>query len=459
MKTLSITWSRSEFVAEAAVLGLCVFSVANPLVAQATFFFFPDPLAGMNIMQWFQGLCFLLILVTLPKLPRDCVEFSYPFSRLLWAYVISLGLLHLRLFSTGRLPDDMVNTERMVYFKVIFALLLWYYVSCLVQSHKSARRLLQSILLGALISASWILICYFSGIGSANYASAGIKATAGSEGVSGKAMAGFLLPATAGAMFLALRDDSYRWAMCASLIVVAVFVTFDRSAQVAFMVGLSWMTIWWVGLACPRPCSKTILLFLCIIFVLGSVYFVHHGSEELVARWTRDFDRGEIGSGRGTFYMTAWNWFWNDSSILDFLFGMGFGNIYDLMHTGSGIFRHTHSDLFDMLLIGGIVGLAIYFLLFYTIASLGRGLPVGSMEFAALAALLISFGVMSLLTGLMAFPHTMYAFGAQCISIRVLAIQEKLDPIPLYHRSRCAHGSAKTDFRNRKSRSTKDFLS
>jgi hypothetical protein len=452
VKTLSITWSRSELVADAAVIGLYVFSVANPTIAQVVFFFFPYQIAGMNIMQWFQGLCFPLILITLPKLSKDCGGFSYLFSRLLWAYVISLVLLHLRLFSIGRLPDDMVNTERMVYFKIIFALLLWYYVSNLVQSHKSARRLLQSILLGALISASWILICYFSGIGSANYASAGITATAGSEGVSGKAMAGFLLPAAAGAMFLALRDDAYRWAVCASLLLAAVFVTFDRSAQVAFIVSLSWMAIWWVILASPRPCSKTIILFLCITFVLGSVYFVHHRSEELIARWAFDFDRGEIGSGRVTFYTAAWNWFWKESSIMDFYFGMGFGNIFELMHAGSGIFRHTHSDLFDMLLIGGIVGLALYFFLFYTITTLWRGLSVGHLEFGILVALLLSFGVMSLLTGLMEFPHTMYAFGAQCICIRVLAIQEKLDSLPLFLAA--PNVLTNSDFHNSKSRNT-----
>ena len=148
----------------------------------------------------------------------------------------------------------------------------------------------------------------------------------------------------------------------------------------------------------------------------------------MLARWTHDFDRGEIGSGRGAFYTTAWNWFWTDSSTADFLVGVGYGNIYEIMHAGSGIYRHTHSDLFDMLMIGGIVGLVLYFLVFYTMASLGRGLPTGSPAFAILAALLLSFGVMSLLTGLMAFPHTLYAFGAQCICIRVIAIEGRRDP-------------------------------
>jgi hypothetical protein len=427
MNMLSITWPRSESIEDIAVLGLCLFSVVNPIVAQTVFFFFPQEIAGMNIMQWFQGLCFPLILVMLLKLPRDYIGFSRPFSRLLWVYVITFTVLHLRLISTGRIPDDMVNTERVVYFKVIFALLLWYYTSCLIQSHESARRLLQSLLFGAIICAGWILICYCTGIGGTNYSSIGIKATAGSEGISSKGIVGFLLPAAAGTLFLTMRDGSYRWAISASLIVTAVFVTFDRSAQVAFVAGLLWLAIWWICFARPKHHPKTILFFLCIIFLLGGIYFVHHGTEELVARWTRDFDRGEIGSGRGIFYMTAWNWFWEDSSIMDFLFGMGYGNIYYLMQTTSGMYVHTHSDLFDMLLIGGIVGLVLYFILFYTMASLVRGLHVGSMEFAILGTLLVSFGVMSLLTGLMAFPHTVYSFGAQCICIRVLAIQEKSD--------------------------------
>ena len=327
----------------------------------------------------------------------------------------------------------------MIYFKIIFALLLWYYTACLAQSCESAQRLLRSILWGALIIAGWILVCYFLGMGSSNYASEGIKATAGSEGISGKAMAGFLLPSAVGAMFLALKDHSYGWAAGASLLIIAVFVTFDRSAQVAFIMVLLWVTLWWLCLARPRPSLKIALLFVCIIIVLGAAYFAYQGSEEMITRWTRDFDRGEIGSGRGTFYMTACTWFWKDSSMMDFFFGMGYGNIYDLMYSQSGIFRHTHSDLFDMLLIGGIVGLILYLILFYTIISLGRDLPVGSTEFGVLGALLISFGVMSLCTGLMAFPHTMYAFGAQCICIRVLASQDKLNYVSSFsvnqHRS------------------------
>ena len=211
MNTLSITWSRNESIEEVAVLGLCIFSVANPLIAQVVSFLFPYQIAGLNLMQLFQGLCFPLILITLPKLPSGCIEFSRPFSRLFWAYIVVLGLLHFRLVSADRLPGDMITTERMVYFKIIFALLLWYYVSCAVQSYDFARRVMESILLGALISAVWILACYFFGIGASNYSSAGIKATSGSEGISGKAMAGFLLPAAAGAVYFALKDGSYRW--------------------------------------------------------------------------------------------------------------------------------------------------------------------------------------------------------------------------------------------------------
>jgi hypothetical protein len=457
MKIPAITFSPSESVAEIAIIGLCVFSIANPLVAQVSCFFFPYKIAGMNVMQWFQGLCLPLMLVTLPKLPRGDIEFSRPFSRLFWVYAISLALLHLRLLSANRIPGDMVGVENMVYFKIVFALLLLYYASRLVQSYESAERLLQSVLLGALFTAGWILICYFTGIGGTNYAVQSVQATAGSEGISGKAIAGFLVPAAGGAMFLTLRDDSYRWAVYASLLVAAVFMTFDRSSQVALGVGSSWMAIWWLALAQPRPRSKVVLVFLCIILVSGGIYYAHKGSEELLARWTHDFDRGEVGSGRGTFYTTAWDWFWNESSMMDFFFGIGFGNIFDLMHSRSGIFRHTHSDLFDMLLIGGVLGLALYLLFFYTIASQGRGLPVGSTEFGILVTLLVSFGTMSLLTGLMEFPHTMYAFGAECICIRALVIHEKLDPVTLP--SIRPRNFTQIDLRNRGSGSTGELIS
>jgi hypothetical protein len=416
-------WSQDESFTETAVAALCAFSIANPVLAQAARLVLSDSAGGLA-MQGFQGLCFLGILVTLPRLSRGRIELTRPFSRLVWLYVIGLGFLHLRLLSAGRIPGDMLMTERVVYFKFIFALVLWYYVSCLVQSQARARRLLRAILIGALISAVWILVCYVSGMGSANYASSGVKATAGSEGISGKAMAGFMLPAAAGALLFALRENSYRWALGASLLLVAVFVTFDRSSQVACATASLWLVVWWVFLARPKPSSKIILVTLGVIVALGSVYLVHQGIDELMARWTTDFDRGEVGSGRGMFYTTAWNWFWSDSNLADFLMGIGYGNIEYLMHAGSGIYRHTHSDFFDMLLIGGVSGLVLYFLLYYTVASLTRGLYPGSPEFGLLGAIVVAFGVMGLLTGLMGFPHTLYAFGAQCICIRGLAIED-----------------------------------
>ncbi|HPC96314.1 MAG TPA: O-antigen ligase family protein [Sedimentisphaerales bacterium] len=421
MNPLSISWSRNSSSADKMLAALCIFSVVNPLVAQAAYAIFPYPVAGLNIMQWFQGLCFLAMLATWTRLPRGCAELVRPFSRLLWAYVVAFGLLHLRLMATGRVPADMVLAERMVYFKMIFALLLWHYASRLIQSCESARMLLRSLLFGAVISAVWVLVCYFSGLGGHNYETAEVRATAGSAGVSGKAIAGFLLPAVAGAIFLAVREGSSRWAAGAALLVVAVFVTFDRSAQVAFVAASSWTVFWWLWFAGPPRGSKTVLVFLGILLVLGGLYYARHGNEELIARWTQDFDRGEIGSGRGTFYATTWNWFWNESSTMEFLLGMGYGNIHRLMHSASGIYVHTHSDLFDMILIGGVAGLVLYLFLFYTVAGLQRGLAPGSAESATVGAILISFGVMSLLTGLMAFPHTMYAFGAQCMCIRTFA--------------------------------------
>lgn len=427
----SVLQQRAKSIAHTAIAALCVFSVVNPLIQQAGLSFFPYSIAGMNVMQLFQGMCFPLVLVVLPRLPRGCAALSHPFSVLLWAYVMSLGILHLRLLSAGRIPPEMVNTERMVYFKIIFALVFWYFTSRLVQSHETARRVIRSIVIGAVLSAGWVVACYFFGLGGAHYEAAGVRATAGSEGASGKAVAGFLLPAAVGAMYLAFQNRSYRWALGAVLVFGAVFVTFDRSAQVACSVAMLWMALWYLILARPRPDRRIVLLFLGILVLVGGVYYTHHGTEELISRWTSDFDRGEIGSGRGAFYTTAWHWFWKDSGVTDFLLGVGYGNIYDIMHTGSGLYRHTHSDLFDLLMIGGVVGLMLYVFLFYTIASLGRDMSTDSMEFGTLGALLLSFGVMSLLTGLTEFPHTVYAFGGQCICLRVLALREVIDTASL----------------------------
>ncbi len=423
MPLLSDSDSSYSGLKSKAFWGLCAFSVLNPAVTQAGMYFLPSGIAGYSPMQLFQGVYLVVILATLPLICRDATSLSRQFKWLTILFTAGLCAIHVRIWAMGRTPSYLATAERIVCLRIVMSCLLWYYVSLLVSSPKHALRLMNSLILGGSVCAVWILFFYFrQGGGVAAYAASGVEASFGSEGVSGKAVAGLLLSSAVGMMYMAIRNASGFRAVGVLLLLGALFVTFDRSAQVAVGCVALWSVIWWQRSCRPRSAMRVMTVFLVGLVLCGSVYLIHRGTDELIARWTFDFDRGEVGSGRGAFYTTAWRWFVWDSDLGDFVMGMGFANIHELIFQHTGLAVHCHSDLFDMIVMGGVFGLVLYLLMWGVLASTAMNVPVRSVEFGAMGAMLAAFGVMSLLTGQMNFPLTMYPLGAQLVCMRVLAL-------------------------------------
>lgn len=390
---------------------ICLFAIINPLIAQIGWYFFPDRIAGLSLMQWYQGLFFVYVLATIPFLRKHSNILSKQIYQLLSMFIVGFTIIHLRAWGTGNIDPDYVMIERIYYFKIIFAITLWYYVSLVINNTQRADVLLKCIIAGSIVTSLCIFYFYFTSTDiSEAYAYEGVKASTGVEGVSGKGTAGFLVPSVFLVLYLSMKNRSKYGIILALFILAATYLTYGRAGQVAFCCGLMWLISWYFFFSNRKINYNTIIIFVVLLFIGAFLYFRTYGYEELFSRWTYDLSKGAIGSGRGIFYSTALKWFTQESSFVEFFLGMGFGNIRNIMFYNSGIRVHTHSDFFDMMLTGGVLGLLLYSAFLWTAFDHVRKTPKISVEFLVMSSIFIVFCVMSFLTGIFIAPHAIFSF-------------------------------------------------
>jgi hypothetical protein len=298
------------------------------------------------------------------------------------------------------------------FFKVFFWAFMWWFVAIVVRRKKDALRLLHAIVAGAFVASLIVLLSYFTGAGSvAAYEQSGIVASVGASGVSPKQTVAYLAPCAFLIMYLARGQRWMVGLLVALPLVGSTLLTYDRSIQVGIAVASGWLMLWWAvlsGRRVSRNWSIGLLLAACMTSVL---LFAYVGVDSLIARWTADFQSGRPGSGRLEFYRAAGEQFC-DGTVADMLVGIGYRGIKETMWARCGMAIHTHSDLFDLLLGGGLLGVSIYLSLIWILWQYWRSAPRGSAEAAAMGAYLAIYAVMSLITGQLEATHAMFCLGA-----------------------------------------------
>jgi len=414
-----------QSIAGQVVLPLClmvlaVVAVLNPSITQAGYYFFPSGIAGMSLMQLFQGVFFLVVLATAAFLVPLWHGYANLFARLLVAFVLVLGLVYFRGTITGSTPSQQVRNEQIYYFKVIFALTVWLYMSLVVRTRDNARTLLYCIVIGSSLCSIVVLYFYLTGQGQVrSYMVAGVVASRGAEGVSGKATLGYLLPSLWATLLLSMNSRKLWLLLPAVLLLAAAFVMYDRSSQVAFALSATWLVGWGIFVTKDRRKRHMLMSFVVILAIIGAIYFSRVGFEQMRRRWTYDLSRGSVGSGRYAFWSSSLDWVANDADFTEFLFGMGYGNIMGRMAAAGGKWVHTHSDVFDLLLTAGVVGVLLLALLYYTLVKIVLIRDRTCSEFGIMVAVFISFVTMSCLTGQFGAPHAMFSVAAILWCIRL----------------------------------------
>lgn len=400
---------------------LCIFAVFNPLVVQASFFFAPSfrP-GGLSVPQVFQGAAFLvgiaIVLWTRWTPTVDTVRLGRFMALVAVGGTIFLGK---SILESGGLSSIMsFRGDFVVYFKMVFWSSSWFLVAVLVQTQKDAARLLRAIALGAWLTSLIVVVCYLTGAGAiATYAIEGARASIGASGVSVKQTVPYLASCAFVAMYLGRRE---RWLVglaAALTLIAATLISYDRAVQVGLVVAALWFFVWRFFLVHRRKSHTSERVFI-VCGLLAVALFGSLGYESLHARWTSDFAKNRPGSGRLGFYQAAAERF-SEGPAADMLFGVGYSGIRQTMEERCGMSVHTHSDFFDLMLGGGLLGLGIYGAFFWTLFRFFRGVPLQSAECALMGAVGAVYVVMGLITGLLEATHAMFCLGAifQCCHV------------------------------------------
>lgn len=402
---------------------LCGFAVANPLIVQAYFYLLPETtIAGLSIPQLFQGSAFLAAALICLARGWKPMALSTSLGRLAGLvgaasllFLVRASLLRDRLTSGEGILVDVLFSS-----KIVFWASAWWFLSIAVRREQDARRLLIAVVAGALLGALVVIGCYVFDAGSISpYVQAGVKASAGATGVSGKQTASYLAIALIAAVYLGRRRRPWTSLAVALTLLTAVLLTYDRTAQVALAAAAFWLLLWRVLLSNRRTTRQWSTRLLVLGGLSAILLFSWVGFESLYIRWTSDFQKGQAGSGRLLMYQGAWNEYVH-SSPTEILLGVGYTGVREAMIRQLKVKIHTHSDFFDLLLCGGIVGILLYLAIWHAVWLHFRKLSVGCAEYAAMGAMVAVYAVTSLITGQLEATHAMFCLGAGLQSCRVM---------------------------------------
>jgi len=393
---------------------LCFLAV-NPLAAQTGFLIFPGGVYGMSLMQWFQGAAMLSAAFAMPKIFMLDRNNGFLLKFLILLLVTIFIVFAKSLLVDGYPLDDLVKTDVVEYIKYAFFAIFWFAASCLVKDEEIARKALLCIIAGAMIDAAFKIGGYVSGAWTIQtYVVSGIYASAGSEGISAKATTGFLITAM-NLLLLFLRRNIYLLCLLSAVLIAGVYGTFDRSAQVALLAALAWGAVWLSASTDVDRLVQSVIRCVPLLAAFMLIYFMYSEFEpyyspliqDPLARWTYELEStGTLGSGRAMFYESTWEWLLN-ADVLNFMFGQGYSGTREMLYNNAGMAVHTHSDFFDMMSFGGAMGMTVYAFLFYCLLKLTRRMQFASVECLVSYGIIISFAVMSFITGQLTATHTM----------------------------------------------------
>ena len=394
---------------------LCAFAFLNPLVVQLGFFLAPPTERGaLSVPQLFQGCVFVVAVVAvLLSRWRPTIHTARIGRFLVLIATAAAVILFKTAFDHGQLITvSEMRGDLIFFFKIFFWAFMWWLVAIVVRRKHDARRLLHAVLAGAFLTSLIVLVSYVTGAGNvAAYEQSGVMASVGASGVSPKQTVAYLAPCALIAMYLGRGRRPVAALMIALPLVGSTLLTYDRSIQVGMVVASGWLALWWAvlsGRRVSRNWSIGLLLAACVTAVL---LFSYVGVDSLIARWTADFQSGRPGSGRLEFYQAASERYC-DGTVSDLLVGIGYTGIKETMRSRCGMAIHTHSDFFDLLLGGGLLGVCLYGALYWILWRYWRSVPRGSAESAVMGASLAIYAVMSLITGQLEATHAMFCLGA-----------------------------------------------
>jgi len=317
-------------------------------------------------------------------------------------FILTVGassMMSLR--QNAHFQEDIIAFSQMLYWLIVW---LIYAIEC--ATAEGRRLVLRGVFAAGVYMAVSVILLFVVG-GGAYSRYEGMNASFGGFSTA-KSLGGILC--VAALLSLRLRSLLLQTSLlCLSL--GGLMLTYQRAGQLAILAAILWL----IGMPVLSRMKQSLLstrsiaVFACALVAVAG--FVDTGA--LTRRW-RNADvslGGKAGSGRVGLWTDAFHAFesmkWPGKML-----GVGYSGMRDAMfHEGMGGNRkHTHSDVLDILLAFGFLGMLGWVAVHYAMIQTVRASPRTSTEYAVGGGIYVVFLVESLLTGQVFGTATMIVY-------------------------------------------------
>lgn len=321
------------------------------------------------------------------------------------------------------------------YGQMAYWVVLWTMVSILCRTGDQGLIVLRGLAWGAGFTAVSVILGLF--FGTTNYYKSSAVAASAGWFDTAKMITGLLV--VGGIVILYLGREKGSWLSCfgAGLCFAACVLTYARAGTVALGAALLWFVIWRVIVA-KKGTGKWMNRFLAVVVVACTLVPLTANMPRLLSRWSGVSDSDTGGSGRATFWKVAIDYYASESESTE-TFGIGYSAMSEMLLRNYGDdIKHTHNDMFDMLLVGGCIG--GLWLVSLVCAFVRRALlpPMRSMETAAGIAIVLAYLCHSQLTGQIWGTDAMTYYTLSLTGLSSMAVYDVIsEKTPVFTREFC----------------------
>jgi len=375
------------------------------------------PFIDVVVDQLYNALQLNLGPVSLPQLVRGCLMVvawvlmmdegrRTPLSRRIHLAVLAIPALFLVVTAREFMTAGQTYSRTLVAcIQIAYWCTMWALAARTISQPLQARHVLKAFAFGGLIAAVSVAIGYVTGA-TLTQAYHDVRASAGYFG-NGKGLAGSLAAAAFIFAYLSVQLKKKLYLLFGGCCAAAMLLTYARAG----MVGLAAAAVWGLTWSLWRKTSGAwVRRFVAVLALSAGLLVASIGVGGFARRWSdvSNSHRSNAGSGRILLWSLAWDSFVQEPPA-DQLFGRGVEGMYKLTYLKlhDAWVGHTHSDFFDILTIGGLLGLVAAGTLPFAIFKLSRSLPAAAPErglFWCIACILLA---QALLTGQFFLPDTM----------------------------------------------------
>jgi O-antigen ligase len=367
------------------------------------------PLSFLQVMRG--GLLIAMLFITLGEIPAPDIRLHR--KSLVAALLVVLGAVAFTIVGLIEF-DELPRSNAVAYLQLAYWAFYWIVALVVCRSREYCRAVLTGIVAGALVAALSIYIGLVGG-GLNPYNYQGVLASSGWFHTS-KEVAGTTLVGAFSALYLGHRTRPRASVVLAVLLVAASLSTLARAAALGCALALLWIALWRLFLAPPRSNRSWALNMLGMMTLFVLAFVCVRGTYDIERRWSDVAEGKQAGSGRATFWPAAIKAY-SELDIPRMAYGIGYDAMLGDMLVRYGSRIHTHNDVLDMLLTGGVVGLIILGFVWRALLALMWRLPRHSSGFVIAGAILLVWFSQSIFTGQIWSPDAMTAYIAALVAL------------------------------------------